>query len=122
MLLSSLRPESSWMALGKAVELDIELTAPALVGPAQMGRRHFRAQAVEFAAKTGVHLMPEFLPQAFQFGGDLADRGDSFLLAPHPVEVARKRLIGPSRGCGRAASAAGNVSSSPAVSRPDGRR
>ena len=59
----------------------------------------------------GRHLMAQFLAQALQFAGDLADRGDAVLLAAHAVEVARERLVGLSRSGRRGIGARGRLSS-----------
>ena len=66
-------------------------------------------------AQPGRHLMAQFLAQALQLAGDLADGGDAVLLAAHAVEVARQRLIGavavPVARCGTAPRRVSNAGS-----------
>ena len=51
------------------------------------------AQRVEFALQAGGHLVAQFLAQAAQFAGDLADHGDAVFLAAHAVDVAGDCLV-----------------------------
>ena len=54
----------------------------------------FLAKPVEFAVQARRHLMAQFLAQALQFAGDLAEGGDAVLFVAHALYVARDRLVG----------------------------
>ena len=51
------------------------------------------AQRIEFALQACGHLVAQFLAQAAQFEGDLADHRNAVLLSAHPVDVAGNGLI-----------------------------
>src|SRR5690606_38518667 len=51
------------------------------------------AQGLEFALESHRHLLAQFVAQAAQLLGDLADDSEAFLLSAHPLNVAGDRLV-----------------------------
>ena len=93
MLLSSLFSASDWMA-PESRSNSRPSSSPPLPARDGIGALDVLAQGVEFAPHARRHLMAQFLAQALQLAGDLADGGDAVFLAAHALDVAGDRLVG----------------------------